>query len=72
VRLDDAADRALTELTRGGADQSEAVRSALVEAASRHRRNALAEEAALVAANAEDRAEIAAVAALMDSLSATG
>jgi Arc/MetJ-type ribon-helix-helix transcriptional regulator len=72
VRLDEASERALAELTRSGADQSEAVRGAIVEAAARQRHSALAGEAAALAADADDRAEVAEVAALMDSLRAAG
>jgi Arc/MetJ-type ribon-helix-helix transcriptional regulator len=72
VRLDDAAQRALDELTRGGRDRSEAVRLALVEASSRRRGDALAAEARSLVADEDDRAEVAEVAALMESLRAEG
>jgi Arc/MetJ-type ribon-helix-helix transcriptional regulator len=72
VRLDEPAQRALDELTRGGRDRSEAVRLALVEASSRHRRAALRAEALALVADEADRAELAEIAALMESLRAEG
>jgi Arc/MetJ-type ribon-helix-helix transcriptional regulator len=72
VRLDELAQRALDDLTRGGRDQSEAVREALVEAASRRRSDSLAAEAAALAADEDDRAEAARVSALMESLRGEG
>lgn len=68
VRLDERAQRALDELVASGLSQSEAIRYALIQAAYRRRDELLAEEARRVAADPEDRAEMAAVAALMDSL----
>jgi len=68
VRLGERAQRALDELVASGLSQSEAIRYALIQAASRRRDELLAEEARRVAADPEDRAEMAAVAALMDSL----
>ncbi len=72
IRLDEEAEKALRLLTRSGRTQSEAVREALIEAAERHRPRALAEEAERLAADPEDRAEMAEVAALMESLRAAG
>ena len=68
VRLDERAQEALADLTRGGNDRSEAVRQALIETASRRRGEGLAEEAAALAADRDDRRESSAVAALMESL----
>ncbi len=72
VRLDGAAERALEDLTRGGRDQSEAVREALVEAASRRRSGSLAAEAAALAADQDDRTEAARVSEHMESLRGEG
>lgn len=69
VRLDEKAQRALDELVDSGLSQSEAIRYALIQTASRRRDELLAEEARRVSADPEDRAEMAAVAALMESLS---
>lgn len=73
VRLDDAALRALSELEATGMSRSEAVRSALVEAASRlHDERALADEVAALEADDDDRAEMMVVAELMEGLRAPG
>lgn len=73
VRLDDEAERALRVLEAAGMTQSEAIRSALVEAARRRSTRAvLAAEAAALEADEADRAEMAAVAELMESLRAPG
>ena len=73
VRLDDAALRALSELEATGMTRSEAIRAALVEAASRlHDKQALAAEVAALEADDDDRAEMLAVAELMESLRAPG
>ena len=73
VRLDDAALRALNELEATGMSRSEAIRAALVEAASRlHDKQALAAEVAALEADNDDRAEMLAVAELMESLRAPG
>ncbi len=72
IRLDEEAEKALRLLTRSGRTQSEAVRDALIEAAERRRPRALADEAERLAADPEDRAEMAKVAALMKSLRAAG
>lgn len=68
VRLDERALGALDDLMASGLSQSEAIRRALVESAVRLRDEALAEESRLVAADPDDRAEAAAVLALMESL----
>ena len=71
VRLDDEALRALTELEATGMTRSEAIRAALVEAASRlHDKQALAAEVAALEADNDDRAEMLAVAEFMESLRA--
>ena len=73
VRLDDAALRALSELEATGMSRSEAIRAALVEAASRLRdKQALAAEVAALETDEDDRAEMLAVAELMESLRAPG
>ena len=72
VRLDDQALRALSELEATGMTRSEAIRAALVEAASRQRdKRALAAEVAALEADDDDRAEMLAVAELMESLRAS-
>jgi Arc/MetJ-type ribon-helix-helix transcriptional regulator len=69
VRLDDEAERALRTLEASGQSRSEAIRSALVEAATRLRqRSHLAAEAAALESDESDRAEMQAVASLMESL----
>jgi Arc/MetJ-type ribon-helix-helix transcriptional regulator len=73
VRLDDEAMRALARLEATGKSRSEAIRMALVEAASRlSDRNALAAEVAELEEDEDDRAEMLAVAELMENLRATG
>ncbi len=72
VRLDEPAQRALDELTRGGRDRSQAVRTALIEASERRRSVTLLEEAAALVADDHDLAEAAEVAALMESLRGEG
>lgn len=69
VRLDRDAEAALDTLRAEGLNDSQAVRLALVEARSRRRgRAVLREEAARLAADAGDRAELAAIAADLDTL----
>lgn len=73
VRLDDEAVGALNRLTSTGLSQSEAIRSALVEAADRlYDMDLLAAEAGALEADKIDRAEMLAVAELMESLRAEG
>ncbi len=73
VRLDDEAAGALNRLTSTGLSQSEAIRTALVKAASRlNDPDALAVEARALEADEVDRAEMLAVAELMESLRAEG
>ena len=69
VRLDDDAERALRALEASGLSRSEAIRSALVDAAERLRaRSSLAAEVAALESDETDRAEMLAVADLMESL----
>jgi metal-responsive CopG/Arc/MetJ family transcriptional regulator len=73
VRLDDEALRALGRLEATGMSRSEAIRKALVEAASRlGNMNALASEVAALEADEDDRLEMLAVAEVMESLRAPG
>lgn len=73
VRLDDDALRALSQMEAQGLTQSEAIRSSLVHEAARLRaRQALAEEVSALEADEADRAEMAAVATLMEQLRASG
>jgi Arc/MetJ-type ribon-helix-helix transcriptional regulator len=73
VRLDDEAERALRALESSGLSRSEAIRSALVDSARRLRRSSeLAAEVADLEADESDRAEMAVVAELMESLRAPG
>jgi antitoxin component of RelBE/YafQ-DinJ toxin-antitoxin module len=69
VRLDDDALRALARLEASGLTQSQAIRAALIEAADRRQRAAtLRDEVADVAADADDRREMAQVASVMEDL----
>ena len=71
VRLDDEALRALGRLEATGVSRSEAIRSALIQAADRlQSRQVLAEEVAALEADEADRAEMLAVADLMERLRA--
>ncbi|MXW96933.1 MAG: hypothetical protein F4110_13580 [Acidimicrobiaceae bacterium] len=71
VRLDDDALRALGQLEAQGLTQSEAIRSSLVHEAARLRdRQALVAEVSALEADEGDRAEMAAVASLMEQLRA--
>jgi metal-responsive CopG/Arc/MetJ family transcriptional regulator len=73
VRLDSEALRALGQLEAEGMTRSEAIRSALIEAAARrHDKQALAEQVAALEADEGDRAEMLAVADVMESLRAPG
>lgn len=73
VRLDDQAEQALRVLEASGLSRSEAIRTALVDSARRLRRGAeLAAEVAELEADDVDRAEMAAVAQVMESLRAAG
>lgn len=71
ARLDETSEQALSALMREGRNESEAVRTALVEAGRRRRRHAaLAEEARRLADDPTDTAERRAVMADMDAISA--
>lgn len=71
--MDDASTQALRRLESMGMTRSEAIRGALVEAAARRQdAKALAQEAAALSADAEDRAEMLLVAEIMESLRAPG
>ncbi|MEA2023377.1 MAG: ribbon-helix-helix protein, CopG family [Actinomycetota bacterium] len=72
VRLDDEALRALDQLEATGMTRSQAIRTSLVETASRHRSmQALSAEVAALEADDDDRAEMLAVADLMEALRAS-
>ena len=71
ARLDESSERALSALMREGRNESEAVRTALVEAGRRRRRyGTLAEEVRRLAGDPADAAERRAVMADMDAVSA--
>lgn len=71
VRLDDESFRALRALETSGLSRSDAIRRALIESAERlHRHAQLAEEVAQLEADELDRAEMAAIANLMEDLRA--
>ena len=71
VRLDEKSRFALTLLEAQGLTRSEAIRSSLVSAAARIRdEQALAAEVTALEADETDRAEMRAVAAMMDKLRA--
>jgi predicted transcriptional regulator len=73
VRLDDDALRALGRLEATGLSRSQAIRTALIQAADRlQARRLLAEEAAALEADEYDRAEMMRVAELMELLRAAG
>jgi Arc/MetJ-type ribon-helix-helix transcriptional regulator len=73
VRLDEQARRALDELMASGLPQSEAIRRALIYAAARLRpATSLSAEATMLAANEDDRHEVADVRTFMDELRAPG
>lgn len=71
ARLDEASERALSALMQEGRNESDAVRTALVEAGRRRQRYAtLAEEVRRLAEDPADTAERRAVMADMDAASA--
>lgn len=71
VRMDDEALHAPGQLEATGLTRSQAIRLSLVETAARHRdEEALAAEAARLEADEDDRAEMLAVARIMESLRA--
>jgi Arc/MetJ-type ribon-helix-helix transcriptional regulator len=73
VRLDDDVQRALATLEAAGVSRSDAIRKAILDAATASkRRAALRAEVSALDADAEDRAEMQAVAAMMEALRAPG
>lgn len=66
LRLDDESEAALRLLTARGVSRSEAIRSAIVEAA--RERRTLIDEARMVREDPADRAEMTRVRELMESL----
>lgn len=73
LRLDDEAQRALSQLEAAGLSRSEAIRRAIIDSASRlQRRKALAQEVAVLEADEADRNEMLEVAAFMESMRAAG
>ncbi|MQA85808.1 MAG: hypothetical protein GEV03_14605 [Streptosporangiales bacterium] len=70
VRADSEVEQALAELTADGRSQSAAVREAILFAHRAHRAERLRAEAEAIAADPEDRAEMRAVQADMESLRA--
>ena len=71
ARLDEPSERALAALMREGRNESEAVRTALVEAGRRRRRHAgLVEEVRRLADDPHDTAERRALMADMDAVTA--
>ena len=69
LRLDDEAARALELLMRSGRSRSEAIREAVVETARRRVYELAAADAARVAADEDDRREVAEIQALLEALS---
>jgi predicted transcriptional regulator len=73
VRLDPETLQALSQLEATGLSRSEAIRRAILDSAARLRRRAqLAAEVAALEADEDDRREMLEVAALMESMRATG
>jgi predicted transcriptional regulator len=73
VRLDPEVLQALSQLEATGLSRSEAIRRAILDSAARlRRRAALAAEAAALEADEDDRREMLAVAAFMESIRAPG
>lgn len=70
IRTDEQTERALAELTEDGTDRSTAARAAIMQAALLHRAEKLKAEAQVLAADPDDRAEIAAVRRDLEDLSA--
>ena len=69
LRLDEDAAGALELLMRDGKSRSDAIREAIVDTARRRLYEVAQADAARVAADADDRREVAAVQALMEALS---
>ncbi len=72
LRLDEGAASALELLMRDGKSRSEAIREAVVDTARRRLYELAAADAARVAADENDRREVAEVQALMEALSEEG
>ncbi len=72
LRLDEEAARALELLMRDGKSRSQVIRDALVDAARTHMYALAAVDAARVAADDDDRREIADVQAFMEALRQDG
>ena len=73
VRLDTETLRALTRLEATGLSRSEAIRQAIIDSAARlQRRAALADEVAALEADEDDQREMLEVAAVMETMRATG
>lgn len=73
VRLDTETLQALAQLEATGLSRSEAIRRAILDSAARLQRGApLAAEVAALEADEDDRREMLEVAALMESMRATG
>ena len=71
VRLDAETLRALAQLEATGLSRSEAIRQAIIDSAARlQRRAALADEAAALEADEDDRREMLEVAAVMEIMRA--
>jgi Arc/MetJ-type ribon-helix-helix transcriptional regulator len=69
LRLDAEAEHALELLMRSGKSRSDAIREAVVETARRRVYELAAEDAARIAADEDDRREVAEVQALLEALS---
>jgi len=73
VRLDEAALRALTQLEAAGLSRSDAIRRAIIDSATRLQRGKmLAAEVASLEADEADRREMLEVAAMMETMRASG
>ena len=72
LRLDEEAARALGFLMRNGQSRSDAIRAALIAEARRKKLELAAADAGRVAADPEDRREIAELQAFMEDLRAEG
>lgn len=70
IRADEQTEKALDELTEDGVDRSAAIRAAIQQAARLRRARKLKAEAQALAADPDDRAEIAAVQQDMEALRA--
>lgn len=69
-RTDETVDRALQQLTADGSERSAVIRQLIVEAAATRRKDQARADAARLMADPADRAEMAAVMADMDAVSA--